>query len=130
MALFLDWIAIDCRDAAALAAFWADALDYRVLEDEDPTEVLIVPREGSGPRFILLQVPEEKSVKNRLHLDLRPDDQAAEVSRLLDMGATKADVGQGEVSWVVLQDPEGNEFCILRALDDDDRAEREELGIT
>jgi hypothetical protein len=60
-------------------------------------------------------VPEGKEVKNRLHLDLRPDDQAAEVARAEAMGATRVDIGQGEVTWVVLADPEGNEFCILRA---------------
>jgi len=61
-------------------------------------------------------VPEDKTVKNRLHLDLRPDDQAAEVERLVGLGATRVDLGQGEASWVVLADPEGNEFCVLRAL--------------
>jgi hypothetical protein len=58
-------------------------------------------------------VPESKTVKNRLHLDFRPDDQDLEVDRLLELGASKVDVGQGEQSWVVLADPEGNEFCVL-----------------
>jgi hypothetical protein len=61
------------------------------------------------------QVPEGRTVKNRLHLDFRPDDQDAEVSRLLALGARPADIGQGEQSWVVLRDPEGNEFCVLGA---------------
>ena len=62
-------------------------------------------------------MPEQKSVKNRLHIDLRPDDQAAEVARIEALGATRVAVGQGgDVSWVVLADPEGNEFCVLRAL--------------
>jgi hypothetical protein len=60
-------------------------------------------------------VPEPKTVKNRLHLDFRPDDRDREVERMLALGATRADVGQGEESWVVLADPEGNEFCILRS---------------
>jgi hypothetical protein len=125
MSLSIDWIAVDCRDAPSLAQFWAEMLDYRVVEDDDPEEVLLVPRSGPGPRLLFLQVPETKSVKNRLHLDLRPDDQDAEVQRVLDLGAKEVDIGQGDVSWVVLADPEGNEFCILRPLDDEDRAERE-----
>jgi hypothetical protein len=74
-----------------------------------------VPRTGVAPDLLFLRVPEEKSGKNRLHLDLRPVDQAAEVARLESLGARRADVGQGpEVTWVVLADPDGNEFCVLR----------------
>jgi hypothetical protein len=68
--------------------------------------------------MLFQKVPEGKTVKNRLHWDLRPDDQAAEVERALAMGATRVDIGQAgddRVTWVVLADPEGNEFCILRA---------------
>jgi hypothetical protein len=73
-----------------------------------------------------LRVPEGKQSKNRLHLDLRPDDQQAEVERVLGLGAQRASVGQSdEVSWVVLADPEGNEFCILRALTSEELAEYE-----
>jgi hypothetical protein len=125
MSLTIDWVAVDCRDAPTLARFWAEALDYRALEDDDPEEVLLVPQSGPGPRLLFLQVPEAKSVKNRLHLDLRPEDQDAEVKRVMELGAKEVDIGQGDVSWVVLADPEGNEFCILRPLDDEDRAERE-----
>jgi hypothetical protein len=64
---------------------------------------------------LFLNVPESKSVKNRLHLDVVPDDQATEVERLLSLGAQRADIGQGEQTWVVLADPEGNEFCVLSA---------------
>jgi hypothetical protein len=60
-------------------------------------------------------VPEQKVGKNRLHIDLRPQDQAAEVARLEDLGARRVDVGQGDVSWVVMADPAGNEFCVLQA---------------
>ena len=128
--LFIDWIAIDCNDAPGLARFWAEALGYTVLEDDDPDEVMIVPPAPTpGPRFLFLKVPEGKVVKNRIHLDLRSDDQEAEVERLISMGAAPADVGQKEVTWVVLADPEGNEFCILRDLTDEDRAEREAEGI-
>jgi catechol 2,3-dioxygenase-like lactoylglutathione lyase family enzyme len=128
--LFVDWIAIDCRDARALGRFWSEALGYRVLEDDDPAEVMIVPPEGTpGPRLLFLEVPEGKIVKNRIHFDLRSDNQHAEVDRLVSLGAEPADVGQGNVTWVVLADPEGNEFCILRDLNDEDRAEREAEGI-
>jgi predicted enzyme related to lactoylglutathione lyase len=128
--LFIDWIGIDCEDASGLARFWAQALGYTVLEDDDPDEVMIVPAAPTpGPRFIFLRVPEGKTVKNRIHLDLRSDDQVAEVERLISMGAEPIDIGQGDVTWVVLADPEGNEFCILRDLTDKDRAEREADGI-
>ena len=128
--LFIDWIAIDCDDAPGLARFWAEALGYTVLEDDDPDEVMIVPPAPTpGPRFLFLKVPEGKVVKNRIHLDLRSDDQEAEVERLISMGAAPADVGQKEVTWVVLADPEGNEFCILPDLTDEDRAERKAEGI-
>ena len=131
MALDVDWLAIDCKDPTRLGQFWADALGYRFLEDdEDSVEVGLVPTRGSGPRLLFLKVPEGKTVKNRLHLDLRPDDQATEVERLESLGARRVDIGQGDdVTWEVMADPEGNEFCILRALNDDDRAERDRLGI-
>ena len=75
------------------------------------------PEDGVAPDLLFLRVPEEKKVKNRLHIDLRPADQAAEVARLEGLGARRADVGQGtDVRWVVLADPDGNEFCVLRAL--------------
>ena len=75
------------------------------------------PEDGVAPDLLFLAVPEGKSVKNRLHLDLRPEDQAAEVARIEALGATRVDIGQGpDVTWVVLADPEGNEFCVLRAL--------------
>ena len=69
-------------------------------------------------------MPEEKAGKNRLHLDLRPEDQAAEVARLQGLGAVLADVGQGAaVSWVVMADPDGNEFDVLRPLTPEELAE-------
>jgi hypothetical protein len=128
--LFIDWIAIDCEDAHGLARFWAEALGYRVFEDDDPDEVMIMPPRGvPGLRLLFLRVPDGKIVKNRLHLDLRADDQVAEVERLIKLGAEPADIGQRDVTWVVLADPEGNEFCILRGLSEEDRAEREAEGI-
>ena len=125
MGLFVDWLGIDCADPAALAAFWAEALDYKNLPGDDPDEAAIVPKDGRGTQIAFFRVPEGKSVKNRLHLDLRPEDQDAEVKRILALGAKKVDIGQGEQTWVVLADPEGNEFCILRTLTPEERAQRD-----
>jgi predicted enzyme related to lactoylglutathione lyase len=132
MGLFVDWLGIDCADPTALVRFWTAALGYTVADDDDPNEVLIAPKDGGGPRLLFLRVPEGKQVKNRLHLDLRPngqDSQDDEVERLTGLGARRVDVGQGDVSWVVLADPEGNEFCVLRTLTDEDRAKREAQGL-
>lgn len=108
-------VAVDARDPQRLARFWAEVLGYRVLFEDDE-EVVIGMDEHTYPGVIFLPVPEEKAGKNRLHFDLAPDDQEAEVARLLALGAQRADVGQGpDVGWVVLADPEGNEFCVLRA---------------
>jgi hypothetical protein len=120
-------LAIDCADPVGLARFWCSVLDYEVLrEDEDGGVVTIgspaVPegRDRLGPVPPVLtfaHVPEGKTVKNRLHIDVNPTDreQDEEVRRLLGLGARRADVGQGDESWVVLTDPEGNEFCVLAA---------------
>ena len=124
MGLSIDWLGIDCADPAALAAFWAEALDYKTLPGDDPDEAAIVPKDGRGTQLLFGRVPEGKSGKNRLHLDLRPDDQGAEVERLVTLGAKKVDIGQGSQSWVVLADLEGNELCILRTLTPEERAKR------
>ena len=76
-------------------------------------EFEIRPSADEIPGLIFGSVPEQKTIKNRLHLDFRPDDQVAEVDRLLALGARRVDIGQGEQTWVVLADPEGNEFCVL-----------------
>jgi hypothetical protein len=114
-------VVIDAHDPVALARFWSQALGWRITE-EDAHESVLEPPEGSpandvAPDLLFGRVPETKSIKNRLHLDLRPDDQQAHVERLLELGATRTDVGQdGSESWVVLADPEGNEFCVLSSL--------------
>jgi len=113
-------VCIDSHDPSRLAGFWQEALGWRRTEDE-ADEVVLEPPEGSPqdgvvPDLLFLRVPDDKAVKNRLHLDLRPADQEAEVARLEGLGARRVDIGQGpDVSWVVLADPEGNEFCVLRA---------------
>ncbi|WP_351225300.1 VOC family protein [Streptomyces sp. NPDC002133] len=114
MAVRMYHLVVDAHDLSALARFWCQVLDWQVLfEDED--EVVIGADEFAMPGMCFVPVHEKKTVKNRLHIDLTPDDQAAEVERILALGARRADVGQeDEVSWVVLADPEGNEFCVLR----------------
>ncbi len=110
-------LCIDCHDPRRLAVFWAQVLDWRV-DADDEDEVAVVDPEGRAPSLLFAPVPEDKTVKNRLHIDVNPRDrdQEAEVERLLLLGARRADVGQGDdVSWVVMADPEGNEFCVLRS---------------
>ncbi|MQA86283.1 MAG: VOC family protein [Streptosporangiales bacterium] len=104
-----------------LAGFWQSALGWRRTYDRDDEVVLEPPagspEDGVAPDLLFLRVPEPKTIKNRLHLDLRPQDQAAEVARLEELGARRADVGQGtDVRWVVMADPDGNEFCVLPPL--------------
>lgn len=116
-------LTIDCADPAALARFWCEVLDYEVQSEDDGLVSIGSPMVPEGKRrpgpvppvLTFAPVPEGKTIKNRLHLDINPTDrdQAEEVSRLLGLGARRADLGQGEVSWVVLTDPEGNEFCVL-----------------
>jgi len=116
----IECLSIDAHDPAAQAQWWSEALGWRITEEDgDEGEYVIAPPEGADAglgEILFIQVPEDKAVKNRLHLDLRPDDQAAEVARFEQLGARHVDVGQTpEHTWVVLADPEGNEFCILRA---------------
>ncbi|MEJ3746568.1 VOC family protein [Actinomycetes bacterium KLBMP 9797] len=108
-------LVVDARDPARLARWWAEALGYQITY-EKPDEVEIRRTSGELPGLVFVPVSDGKTVKNRLHIDLRPADQAAEVERLVDMGARHVDVGQADdATWVVLADPEGNEFCVLRA---------------
>jgi hypothetical protein len=115
MSLRLEEIVVDCRDQRELGLWWAEALGWEVSPESDEEETELLPPGGSGARLLFLNVPESKTVKNRLHLDVVPDDQAAEVERLIGMGAQRVDIGQGAETWVVLADPEGNEFCVLSA---------------
>jgi hypothetical protein len=114
MALEWEQVVIDAQDPKALGRWWAEALGWMVV-GEDDDELEIRPAPDRLPGLLFGSVPEAKAGKNRLHLDFRPADQAAEVARLLALGARPADVGQQDVSWVVLADPEGNEFCVLSA---------------
>jgi len=122
MAASIHSITFDCADPARLAAFWMAALGYVVEEGCVPDEegAALVDPHGRGPRLLFQPTPEGKSVKNRLHLDLRPDDSMnATVERLLSMGGRKVAAFDWEYGvWTVMQDPEGNEFCVERGPQD------------
>lgn len=113
-------IVIDAADPLLLATFWAAALGWEIASDE-PDEAVVAPEGFSYPDphlypLVFVPVTDAKTGKNRLHLDLSTTSeqhQAAEVDRLLALGATRTDIGQGDVPWEVLADPEGNEFCVL-----------------
>ena len=113
-------LAVDAHDPARLADFWCQVLGWVVHDHDEDGLVTIAPSgarpDAGDPSIDFAPVPEPKTVKNRLHLDLRADGTSRdeELERLLALGARHADVGQGpDVSWVVLADPEGNEFCLL-----------------
>ncbi len=116
MPLVIDCVLIDCVDLDAMTAFWCQALDLEHVWTGPSGGHLLVATDGSGGRLGLMPSASERAVKNRVHLDLRPDDQQAEVQRLEDLGARRIDIGQTDVTWVVMADPEGNEFCVLRSL--------------
>ena len=125
-------LVIDCHDVQAQGHWWAEALGWQIAFEADD-EVVVAPphliddtRRGHIPPgeqqagLVFVPVHESKTLKNRLHIDLAPgkdDDQEAEVRRLESLGARRVDIGQGDVSWVVLADPEGNEFCVLTPRD-------------
>lgn len=120
MSLHVNSLTIDSHDPKGLAEWWAAALDWKIVGIDDDGDVWVAP--GTKPEdfpgaipFLFLQTPDPKTTKNRLHLDLVPDDQDAEVRRLESLGARRVDIGQGDASWVVMADPEGNEFCVLRS---------------
>jgi predicted enzyme related to lactoylglutathione lyase len=112
---------IDCHDHDLVGRFWQEVLGYEVTERSDGPEdfyVELTGPPGAGPRIVVGRAPDDKVVKNRLHIDVNATDRDrdAEVERILELGATRVDIGQGDdVSWVVLADPEGNEFCVLRS---------------
>jgi glyoxalase superfamily protein len=121
MSCRLSELVVDCHDPVALSAFWREVLGYVELSRETPDDgIEIGPATGFGgaaPTLVFGRVPEPKRDKLRLHLDVNPVDrtQAEELERLLALGARPASVGQSDdEGWHVLQDPEGNEFCLLR----------------
>jgi hypothetical protein len=120
MASLMHNVTVDCSDAHALAHFWAEVLGWHVFHNDDP-EVLVAPSfpPTSGPGLLFIPVPEPRTVKNRVHLDVWPTDRTRdeEVERLTSLGATvvadlRGDRGHG---WVWMADPEGNDFCVERS---------------
>ena len=118
-------LVVDASNPEQLARFWSAVLGWQptgryegAVEIADPSDPGSAGTSSAGtrPSLTFVPVPEAKTVKNRLHIDVNPVgcDQEQEVERLVGLGARRVDVGQGERSWVVLADPEGNEFCVLR----------------
>ena len=122
MASRIDTTTVDARDPYALSAWWAAVLDYRrdpdVPDEPGSEEYLLMSADGAH-RILFIEAPDVKSVKNRVHFDLRPTDRIRdeEVVRVLGLGATQIDDQRSPegAGWVVLADPEGNEFCIVRS---------------
>jgi len=121
MASSLRNITVDCSDALRLGRFWASALGWNVYHDDDP-EVVVAPSYppvGEGPQLLFIPVPEPRTVKNRLHLDIQPSDRSrdAEVERLLALGGTVVEDHRNDdgTGWVWMADPEGNDFCVERS---------------
>ena len=117
MTLGIQCSVVDSNDPSTIATFWQEALGWRRTHETHDEIVLEPPagspQDGVAPDLLFVRVPESKIVKNRVHLDLRPDDQDAEVARLEALGARRIDIGQGDVPQIVMADPEGNEFCVL-----------------
>jgi predicted enzyme related to lactoylglutathione lyase len=111
-------VTFDAVDAKALATFWSQALGQSVDEGAEVwfASINFRPGGGNGPAWLFTQVPEAKTAKNRMHLDLVCEDRVTEADRLIALGATKAsEVDEWGHQWVVMADPEGNEFCISNA---------------
>ncbi len=106
---------VDATDAEGLSRFWSEVLGWLQVGEEEDGAIEIGDPSGALPTLLFVPVPERKTVKNRLHIDVNPVgcSQADELARLLGLGAQEIDIGQGEQTWVVLADPEGNEFCLL-----------------
>ncbi len=113
MSLVWEQVVVDAQEPRDLGHWWAAALGWVVVYDSHG-EFEIRPDADTMPGLLFVSAVQDKAGKNRLHIDLRPDDQAVEVDRLIALGARRTDIGQGDVPWVVLLDPEGNEFCVLR----------------
>jgi hypothetical protein len=118
MTVAINSLTVDCHEPRKVARFWSAALEWPILFDSED-EVMIAPFDERRPGVfpvLFARNPDDKRVKNRWHFDLAPDDQAAEVARLEGLGARRADIGQGDVAWVVMADVEDNEFCVLTSL--------------
>jgi predicted enzyme related to lactoylglutathione lyase len=111
-------VTFDCSDPARVGMFWSHALGYETVQRGEDY-VWIESSMGSATPLLFIKVPEEKQRKNRLHLDIETNDRAAEVDRLIELGATIVDIGAPhEASWTVMADPEGNQFCVASEEED------------
>ena len=108
-------LGLDACDVQALSEFWRDAAGYEIEQNEYPYWSMLVSKDSSTPRIIIVQVPESKSDKNRLHIEFDVEDLELEVDRLVALGAHRVAKHEfGNTHWIVMQDPEGNEFCLLK----------------
>ena len=121
MSLTINTLTVDARNPASQAEFWSRTLGWHVVGEADDHRLIVPTHDrNTAPHAIpvlFLRNEDQKTVKNRWHFDLVPDDQTAEVERLEALGAHQVDIGQGDVSWVVMADPEGNEFCVMRSFE-------------
>jgi Glyoxalase-like domain len=107
-------VVIDCNDFPTMLRFWQEALRYEPRDDPEEDWVVLRDPTGQGVNVSLQVVPEKRSGKNRLHLDLYTTDQASEVERLVALGATRFQrASEPDEDFIVLQDPEGNLFCVI-----------------
>lgn len=115
MALALHHITVDCADALRVATFWSQALDKPLNPGGDAEAASIGGKQSDGQAWLFFRVPEPKTAKNRMHTDLKSDDRESDVARLVALGASVvAEHEEWGTRWTVLQDPEGNEFCIVQ----------------
>lgn len=120
--LKIGYITIDSKDTAAISKFWEAVLGWKVTYLDETGAMIENPDKmvdgAKFPQILFYKNPDQKTVKNRMHFDLQPDDQAAEVSRIEALGGKRIEIGQSAdpaTTWVVMADPEGNEFCVLKS---------------
>jgi hypothetical protein len=109
-------VTFDCENPTRVAEFWSTALGYKVEHVSDDVSMASHP-EGIRPNLLFLKVPEPRSAKNRMHMDVEADDREAEIERLIGLGATRGDthtVAEWALTWTVMRDPEGNELCVAQ----------------
>jgi predicted enzyme related to lactoylglutathione lyase len=113
MTAFIKYVTFDCADPVALSAFWSEVTGYQSVAEEDDFVALAAPDQRGIRGILFWRVPEPKTAKSRMHVDLATRNPEDEIQRLVDLGATKLEYREGHgSSWTVMLDPEGNEFCI------------------
>ena len=124
MSLSVHQVAFDCEDALLLSDFWSVVLGYTKEDWGEEFGAMVYCPDGTGVKIIFLPVPEQKVVKNRVHLDVKTEDSTreAEVERLVRLGAKEIEsksmsTADWSITWTIMQDPEGNEFCVSAGID-------------